>query len=153
MPSRGRDRRLSQSEHIGIHYTRKRLHAMNPHELSELKSRFLSAKTHNFLIADADNYADQLEKISGPVPGDFQRGSVDHLLALTDKAIKSPKSEKLVGRTVSKPKEEAPKVHVETITTTAEMKTEISTEYKEIKVTETKDESKPAESKDDSAKK
>lgn len=66
---------------------------MNTHELHAFKARLWDAKTHNFKIGAAAGYVAALEAMAGPVPGSLSRGSIDHLLALVEKALKvgSPK--------------------------------------------------------------
>jgi DNA polymerase III subunit gamma/tau len=63
---------------------------MKMHELVELRTRLWSAKTHGFKVGAAAGLVASLEAMVGPVGVEHQRGSVDHLIALVEKAIKAP---------------------------------------------------------------
>lgn len=60
---------------------------MDKNALLELRARLWSAKVHNHQFAGAASYAEELEKQAGPVDFQGTKHSVDHLLALVEKAV------------------------------------------------------------------
>jgi len=73
--------------------------------LHELRDRLWSAKVYKYRFAAAADYAAELEKQAGPVDFEGYKHSVDHLLALVEKAIRvydMPKPPKMAGKPTAK---------------------------------------------------
>lgn len=78
---------------------------MDINELLELRARLWSAKVYKHLIAIAESYTERLENLVGPVNFNGTRHSVDHLLALVEKAIRvhdAPKPPRMDGKPTAK---------------------------------------------------